>query len=303
MIPNSEHQRLLYAYFNGEQYFFGTNNDHGLVIWNHSSLPETGGIHWVIPSPPELKNCIVYGVVSVETPYEGMQHWIAASTGLFMWNETKWYRYDTMIKRFRYNTSTSLWGNDTLYYVDEERLFGSVRTTPTSILLDPFNRIWIGSVENGLSMYNPETERFTNYFKPNQPMLSNYVTALGYDPVQGNLMIGTKDGVNTLGIGLTVKTGTELKSVKAFPNPFRPATSTSVQIVNLPEDSLPIGESTCNIYDSSGALVITLKENRFSRFEWYGKSASGKDCGSGIYFFVVADAQGNTKRGKLALIR
>ncbi|GAB1468786.1 hypothetical protein MASR2M64_15390 [Candidatus Cloacimonadota bacterium] len=307
LIPNSTHQRILYAYFNGEQYFLGTNNDQGLVIWNHPSLPKTlpnpNENYWLTPAPPELRNCIVYGVVTVETPYEGKQHWIAASTGLFMWNETKWYRYDTMIKRFRYNVTAGSWDNDTLYYVDEERLFGSVRTTPTSILLDPFNRIWIGSMENGVSMYNPETERFTNYFKPNQPMLSNYITALGYDPVQGNLMIGTNDGLNTLKIGRTVKTETELKSIKAFPNPFRPATTKTVQIVNLPDDSLPIGEATCNIYDSSGVLVIKLKENRFSRFEWNGKSASGKDCGSGVYFFVVADAQGNTKRGKLALIR
>jgi hypothetical protein len=302
-IPNSVNQKVLYGYFSGEKYFFGTNSDRGLVIWNHPSLPVTNGVHWIIPPPPELRNCLVYGVVTVDTPYEGRQHWIAASTGLFMWNNTTWYRYDTMIKRFRFNVGTGLWQNDTLYYVDEERLFGSIRTSPTSILLDPFNRIWIGSLENGLSMYNPETERFTNYFKPNVPLLTNHITALGYDPVQGNLMIGTPDGLNTLKIGRTIKPETELSTVKAFPNPFRPAKDSSVQIVNLPEDSLPAGESTCSIYDASGALVAILKENRFSRFEWNGKSTSGKDCGSGVYFFVVADAQGKTKRGKLALIR
>ena len=302
-LPNSVDQLVLYGYYSGQEYFFGTKNDNGLVIWNHPSLPITGGEHWVIPSPPELSNCIVYGVVSVETPYEGRQHWIAASTGLFMWNEISWFRYDTMIKRYKYNTSTYHWDNETLYYETEERLFGSVRTTPTSILLDPFNRIWIGSLENGLSMYNPSTERFTNYFKPNYPLLSNYITALGYDPVLGNLMIGTPDGLNTFKIGRTVKPDTDLNQVKAFPNPFRPGVHPSVQIVNLPDDSLPAGESTCKIYDASGAIVATIKENAFSRFEWDGKSASGKDCSSGVYFFVVGDASGNVKKGKLALIR
>ena len=302
-LPNSVYQRSLYAYFDGEKYFIGTNNDQGLVIWNHPSLPETDGIHWVIPSPPELRNCVIYGVATIETPYEGKQHWVAASTGLFMWNGTKWYRYDTMIKRFKYNESTATWVNDILYYENEERLFGSVRTTPTAIMLDPFNHLWIGSLEYGLSMYNPETERFTNFYKPNSPLLSNNITALGYDPVGGRLLIGTPDGLNTLKIGRTVKPETALKEVKAFPNPFRPAKDFTVQIANLPEDSLPQGTSTCRIYDNSGALVMVIPENRFSRFEWNGLSTSGKECGSGVYLFVVTDAQGNSKRGKIALIR
>ncbi|MDD4309288.1 MAG: hypothetical protein PHO32_02820 [Candidatus Cloacimonetes bacterium] len=302
-LPNSANQQMLYGYYNGSQYFFGTNNDNGLVIWNHNSIPVTGGDHWVIPPPQDLNNCIVYGVVSLDTPYEGRQHWIAASTGLFMWNETDWYRYDTMIKRFKYNNSSIPWVNDTLYYENEERLFGSVRTTPTSILLDPFNRIWIGSLENGLTMYNPETERFTNYFKPNFPLLSNYITTLGYDPVRGNLMIGTPDGLNTLKIGRTVKPDTKLNKMKAFPNPFRPAIHQSVQIVNMPDDSLPAGTSTCKIFDSSGAIVAVIKENAFSRFEWNGRSTSGKECSSGIYFYSIGDEAGNVKQGKLALIR
>lgn len=302
-LPNSVYQRSLYAYFDGEKYFFGTNNDRGLVIWNHPSLPETNGIHWVIPSPPELRNCVIYGVATIQTPYEGKQHWVAASTGLFMWNGSKWYRYDTMIKRFKYNESTATWVNDILYYENEERLFGSVRTTPTAIMLDPFNHLWIGSLEYGLSMYDPETERFTNFYKPSAPLLSNNITTLGYDPVGGRLLIGTPDGLNTLNIGRTVKPQTKLKELKAFPNPFKPDKDLNVQIVNYPDDSLPQGESTCRIYDSSGALVVVIPENRYSRFEWNGLSSSGKECGSGVYIFVVTDAKGYSKQGKIALIR
>lgn len=303
-LPFSPNQKVLNGFYTGNKYFFGTYSNTGMMIWNHNSLPQDGGIHWLRPEPPELNDCILYGVVTIEAPYGGgTQHWIAASSGLFMWNGNRWYKYDTMIKRFVFNSTSRTWQNNILYYEDEERLFGSVRTTPTSILLDPFNRIWIGSLENGLSMFNPETERFSNFFKPNVPLLTNYVTALGYDPIQGNLMIGTPDGLNTLRIGRTIKPSAELNNIAAFPNPFRPATHNSVQIVNLPEDSMPQGKGTCSIYDASGMLVVKLEENRFSRFEWNGKSASGKEASSGIYFFVVADEQGNIKRGKLALIR
>ncbi|MDY0152828.1 MAG: hypothetical protein RBS43_11190, partial [Candidatus Cloacimonas sp.] len=134
-LDGSVHQRILYAAYSGEKYFFGTNNDPGLIVWDDDSLPETGGAHWVTPDPPELSNCIVYGVVTVDTPYEGRQHWIAASTGLYMWNNVSWFRYDTMIKRYKFDIYSRLWENETLYYVDEERLFGSVRTYPSSIYL------------------------------------------------------------------------------------------------------------------------------------------------------------------------
>ena len=300
--PNTVFNHLLYGYYNGEKYFIGTNDDRGLTIWNHNSLPVSGGEHWLIPPPADLSSCVVYGVVTIDTPYEGRQHWIAASTGVFMWNEVNWYRYDTMIKRYKYNIFSHLWENDLLYYVDEERLFGSVRTIPTCIFLDAQNRIWLGSMENGLSLYDPYTERFTNYFYPNYPLISNYITCLGFDPVAGDLIIGTPDGYNTLKIGRTVKIPTTLQNLKAFPNPFRPSVQPYLQIVNMPVDNMPAGKAECRIYDSSGALVIKLEENALCRFQWDGKNSAGKQCSSGIYFFVVADDAGNIKKGKLAII-
>ncbi|HOG27479.1 MAG TPA: hypothetical protein PLI24_07130 [Candidatus Cloacimonas sp.] len=299
---NTVNNRILYGFYNGQQYFIGTNDDRGLSIWNNDSIPVTGGNHWLIPSPPDLNSCVVYGVVTVDTPYEGKQHWIAASTGVYMWNEIYWYRYDTMIKRYKFNPLNHQWENDILYYVDEERLFGSVRTTPTCIFMDAQNRIWLGSMENGLSVYDPYTERFTNYFSPNYPLMSNYITSLGFDPVAGDLIIGTPDGFNTLRIGRTIKPLTSLQNLKAFPNPFRPSIHPYLQIVNMPVDNMPPGKAECRIYDTSGALVMKLEENAFSRFQWDGKNTNGKQCSSGIYFFVVADEKGNVKKGKLAIV-
>lgn len=302
-IPNSVYQRGIFIYHNGRQYFFGTQNDRGIMIWNDDSIPETGGAHWITPPVPELNSCYVYGVVSIQSPYEGIQHWIATSTGLFMWDESYWYKYDTAIKRYRYNTNASRWDNDLLYYADEERLYASVRTTPTAIFLDPFGRIWIGSQENGISMYNPKSERFTNYYQANSPLLSNHITMFGFEPTEGLLLIGTPDGLNTLKIGRTIKPENKLESVKAYPNPFRPALHKSVIISNQPSDVMPHGKNTCRIYDSSGALVAKLQETPFSRFEWDGFSESDKPCASGVYYFIITDDNGNTKKGKIVLIR
>lgn len=302
-VPNTNFQRVISAYHNGRQYFIGTENDNGLSIWNHNSIPVTGGEHWITQIPTSLRSGSIYGVVSVKTPYEGWQHWIAAGNGLYMWNETSWYRYDTYIKRYRYNFSSSEWVNDTLYYADEERLFGSINTTPTCIFADPFGRVWVGSLDKGISMYDPAKERFTNYFKGNAPILSNRIVSLSYDPLKGDLLIGTTDGLNTLKIGRIVKPIAVLDNMKAFPNPFKADGRSTVQIVNLPIDSLPAGDLQCSIYSASGTLIIKLSENPFSRFEWDGKNSAGNLVSSGVYYFVVSDASGNFRRGKIAVFK
>ena len=304
-IPSLNRQVVNYMCHNGRQYFFGSRIDRGLAIWNHDSVPFTGDTdHWVVPPCSELLlSSDIYGVVTVNSPYEGIQHWIAASTGLFMWDETYWYKYDTAIKRYRYNALTNEWDRNLLYYVDEERLYGAERTFPTCIFKDPFERIWIGTVGNGISMYDPVKERFTNYYPANSPLLSAHITALGYEPNQGLLLIGTPDGLNTFEIGKTVKNPSKLVTLKAYPNPFYPSPGNNVQIVNEPSGEMPVGTNGCRIYDSSGALVMKLKENDFFRFEWDGRNKAGNYCASGVYFFVISTKDKEVGRGKIMLIR
>ncbi len=300
-IPNSPQQAVVYLYHSGNQYFIGTNSDRGLVIWNHNSLPVTGGEHWLIPPPSELNNCIVYDVATLTTRWGERQHWIAASTGLFMWNEIHWYKYDTDIKRRRWGNAD--WENDILYYVDEERLFGSVRTFPTALLLDPFNRLWIGSVGNGFSMYDPVSERFANYYLSVSPLLSNYVTALAFDPVGGYLIIGTPDGVNRLEIGRSIQTAQSIQNVIAFPNPFSPSRDGFIRINNFPDAHFPADVKTCHIYNGAGDLVIKLDINEFGRFHWNGKNKAGKDASSGVYYYLISGSSSTSRRGRFALIR
>lgn len=295
------YQSVSYIYHSGSRYFFGLNADNRLVIWNDNSLPLNNNEHWLIPPPSELNNCVVYGVVTLNNMFGEEENWIATSRGLFMWNGTDWYKYDTDIKRRIYTNGN--WVNETLYYVDEERLFGSVRTTPTAIFLDPFNRIWIGSLEHGFTKYDPETERFTNYYQGNSPLLSNYITCFGYEPLSGNLFIGTPDGLNTMEIGIQINTEKHLRHVKAFPNPFFPEKDGFVRIVNMPSQLMPKGKNICRIFDASGALVIELQENEYARFDWNGLNKNRKKCSSGVYFYVVTSANGETQRGRIALIR
>lgn len=302
-VPNSVAQKLSCAYHNGRQYFFGTLRDVGLLIWNDDSIPETDGEHWLSQIVPDLRVDTILGIASVETPYSGWQHFIASENGLYMWDELNWYKYGRYIKRQIFNFATNQWDNDTLYYADEERLFGSIQTVPNAIYGDPFGRIWIGSLDNGLSMYDPRRERFTNYYQGNSPLLSNQIISFGYDPLGGRLLIGSSEGLNTLTIGRTEKPDVSLHQLKAYPNPFKPDGHNTLQIVNQPVGSLPLGKNRCQIYSASGDLIIKLKENEFSRFEWDGRNKAGRLVSSGIYYFVVTDPDGTAKRGKIAIIR
>lgn len=305
----SQSQAVVSIFDTGSRYFIGTYNDRGMIIWNNSQLVMDSNDYWVTPpSGMELNNCIVYGVVALTNQFGEEEDWIASSAGLIMWNGTDWYKFDTDIKtRIWKNGAWSQSLNDgaTWYYYDEERIFGSVRTSPTAIFLDPFNRIWIGSQDNGFSMYNPATERFTNYYQANSPLLSNFITCFGYDSINGTLLIGTPDGLNTLEIGIETKTETKLNTVKAFPNPFYPAKDGVVRIVNVPSalESMPAGSNRCKIFDVAGALIAELTEGEFAQFTWNGNSSSGKKCSSGVYYFVVTSSEGVTKRGKFAMIQ
>jgi hypothetical protein len=152
-------------------------------------------------------------------------------------------------------------------------------------------------------MYDPSTERFTNFYQTNSPLLSNYITSLAYEPISGNLLIGTPEGLNTMRIGYMIKTVPKLETVKAYPNPYYPQRDEYLSIVNLPTQAMPIGENTCRIYDASGALIVELNENILARFDWNGLNKAGKKCSSGIYFFIVTSADGTLQRGKFALIQ
>jgi len=307
-MPNSlgPHQSITYIFHSGSRYFYGLNFDDRLLIWDNGTPPLNDNSHWIVPAPPELTGCKVYGVVSITNVFGVEENWIATSQALIMWNGTNWYKYGRDIKARIWKNSQwcsipadgAIW-----YYVDEERLFASAETKPTAIFLDPYGRIWIGSMEKGVTMYDPDSERFTNYFQGKSPLISNYITCFGYDPIDGNLLIGTPEGLNTLEIGITVKTTKHFRHIRAYPNPFYPDRMEDVKIINLPTASMPKGKNTCKIYNSAGEIVIELIENRYARFDWNGLNNDKKKCSTGIYYYVVSDSDGETRRGKIALIR
>src|SRR5690554_1417101 len=284
--------------------FFGARYS-GIRYWDDPSFPQSfpSGQHWRKPPFAQLDDTYIYDIDSRKTHF-GEEVWIAAESGLFMFetNTERWYRYGTSIKRELW--SGSQWVTDRRYFVDEERLYGAAPTFPTAIFCDPFNRIWIGTETNGLTLYNLETDRYSIYNRENSPIFSNNITALAHDPYSGSLYIGSDEGLHSVEIGRLYK-GEDfaLDSTIVYPNPFKPDQGETLVIANNDDTIMPQGKNKCRIYSVSGELIIILEEDRFFKFSWDGKNSDGKKCGSGIYYYVVSSDQGETSRGTITLIR
>jgi hypothetical protein len=313
-ISNSPGQKVVFSIQTPDKYFFSLNRtleESGkLYYWDDSSLPNSENDEnlWVVPHISDLESCTINAFETFMDPFGRQQTWIAANTGLFMHissagGENGWYRWSTNKKREYWNGSS--WVTSMLYYVDEERLFGSVATEALSLFYDPFGILWLGSNGSGFSSFNPYTERFTNYSTGNSPLISDIVTAFGHDPDSGRLYIGTPEGLSSFRIGSTTNEVRKFFTVKAYPNPCYPERGESVIIQNLDDNNVtnfPRNVKECYIYDIAGDLIRILKIDNQGFFIWDCDNEAGKQCSSGVYFYVISSGSGSA-RGKIAVIR
>ena len=113
--------------------------------------------------------------------------------------------------------------------------------------------------------------------------------------------MGTKEGLVTLEVGKVDKSDETLGNLVVYPNPFRPNGTNDVKIEN--EDGTPLPPGECYIFDISGQIVRTLKDDQPFGYKWDGTNADGKKCASGVYFYLIKTNTNNTARGKIVMIR
>ncbi len=293
------------SHHNEYGYFFSksvaaSGESAGLLHWDSQELPNDGDISaWTTIPVSDIRNSVIYDMIDLSTPY-GNQFWVASSKGLFMYDGDYWYRYGIDIKRERW---ISNWQIETRYFVGETKLFAAKETYPTALALDDYGCLWIGSDSAGLTKYDTNTEEFFVYDISAYPLISNQITALAYEPQSGKLYIGAAEGLSSLTVGSSINTQTKFNKVVAVPNPFYPERGDVVRIFNEPDDFMPNSAKICKIFDKSGQLIYDLPLNKYQSFSWDGNNKNGKKCSSGVYFYVISASNGETKRGKIALIR
>ena len=84
----------------------------------------------------------------------------------------------------------------------------------------------------------------------------------------------------------------------AYPNPFKQASSTSIDV------RIKAGENgTVTIYNILGQAVKTFRVNEGDhKLTWNGKDARGNNCGSGIYFYKLSTPSTNVTK-KMVIVK
>lgn len=300
-----DENKILMSHFANQESFFGSYYL-GLGFWTGEDWPQTEEFSlWKTPPFSDLVDGRIYDMANRDTFFD-QEIWIASANGLFMRNSEDWFRFGTQIKKQEWR---GYWYDEFTpeyrYIEGQERLYASVPTYPTALFIDNFDRIWIGTGTNGISVYEPEKDKFTNYTMENSPLISNTITEFCYDELNGILYVGTPEGLMSVEIGIYPESNTEKKLAKTrvFPNPFYPEKGEEIYIENGEKLTMPQGDTKCNIYDTAGDLVRTLDKNIYEQFTWTGLNKEGKKCSSGLYFYVVYTKDGQTSRGKIVLIR
>jgi len=96
-------------------------------------------------------------------------------------------------------------------------------------------------------------------------------------------------------------TSTSLSNVHPFPNPFKP--NSSLGHVNVTFTGLTAGAKV-QVFTVSGETVFEKSiDSAASTLQWNAVNDDGSNLSSGVYFYLVSDPSGNTKKGKIAIIR
>lgn len=229
------------------------------------------------------------GVQSLAEDHDG-RLWMGTDYGLFVIDDPdEWFNDDFRI------TQVKVPRNDGTNLADY-LLYGM---PIISITVDGANRKWIGTSGNGVYLVSASGQEILHHFTTeNSPLISNNVTSIAIHPRTGEVMMGTDAGlVSYQSDATTPAESLSEGAIKIFPNPIRPEYHGNVTITGLTTDA------DIKIVTAGGQLVAT-GTSVGGTWQWDGRNFSGGYAGSGVYYVLIATADGNTTvAGMLTLIR
>ena len=154
----------------------------------------------------------------------------------------------------------------------------------TAIAVDGANRKWFGT-KNGIFVQSPSGEEQIAFFdKDNSPLFDNTITSIAIDQENGEVFIGTANGLISLRYDATEGEVINSKSVYAFPNPVRPDYDGPIAIKGLARDA------NVKITDINGQRVYETKALGGQAI-WDGKDYNGVRASSGVYLVFSTSTQ------------
>ena len=202
------------------------------------------------------------------------QIWCGTNEGLFVITQPEeWFEDDFAFHQIKRNR------NDGSGFADY--LLAGVNVT--CIAVDPSNRKWIGTMEDGVYLVSHDGQETIHHFTAeDSPLLSNHINSIAINPNTGKVMIGTDLGLCSYDEQVT-KTENFLskENIRVYPNPVRPSTNAIVTIDGLAD------QTEVKILSSSG-YAVWRETSVGGSVRWNCCDMSGNRVSSGVYHVVCS---------------
>lgn len=165
-----------------------------------------------------------------------------------------------------------------------------------SIAADSQGRKWFATTGGGLVCTSSDgREIIYQLTTENSYLPHDNVYAVCCIPSTNSVLVSTEGGMAEF-FPAGSATGTDLDSVKAYPNPVRPDYLGWITIEGLTDGAI------VKIMDSMGALVKELGPAEGGVVQWDSTNLSYKRVGSGVYYVLASSGPGDTNLAKVTKI-
>lgn len=166
----------------------------------------------------------------------------------------------------------------------------------TAVAIDPANRKWFGTANNGVWLFSETGEELLQHFTTsNSPLPDNHIIDISIDDLTGIVFFVTEKGLISFRSDATEGTNTH-QNVVAYPNPVPSNFNGRLVIEGL------VNNAQLRITDTSGKLVRQLNANG-STATWNVRDQNGSRVSSGVYFIFSSNEDGSESYvGKIVVI-
>ncbi len=254
------------------------------TIWLTRSTFDGGGIisldlqddnFRVITTADELPNNNVNSVAISQID----EAWVGTNSGLVSFNDATFIFDD-------FNAIEAIFNSDALFNGQ----------TITAVAIDGGNRVWVGTEEEGIWVFDSNLSRLDFRFTArNSPLPSNNIKEFSYNAENGEMFILTTKGLSSFRSNSTVG-GFSHSEVNIFPNPVRPGFTGKVGIEGLVQNAI------LKITDINGKLIREVVSNGGTA-SWDLLDYNNSRAQSGVYLILSSSLDGKESFiGKIAVI-
>ena len=168
----------------------------------------------------------------------------------------------------------------------------------TAIAVDGANRKWVGTAAGGLYLLSANgLDQLQHFTTTNSPLFSDKVLAIGIHSRNGDVYVGTDRGLQVYRSTATYAEAAPREEVYAYPNPVRPGYEGPIAIKGFTRNAL------VHITDAAGHTVYSTQAYGGQAI-WDGRTTSGEQVASGVYYVFASDAEGgNRSVTKILIVR